>query len=354
MTLYESIVLEVEQGALPRQLRATDLLGEERRVIRQTPEGDVEFFRIGFGFFKKSHIRTQMANAAQGTGYWVRAGQTPQFKRIAEGLYEVLGLSEQEESSEPATQAETPSPVPTQANPLAAHSLEARLVNHLVQTPFQIFDRRRRTLYPVQPVTGFKARLDAYFWPSPSTGFTATEKILDGFIARAHMLAADLDRNAGAVLQLFAQICEWGGVRLPTEDAQVVVDNLRLAQRRSRRQAAAMNSAWTKLYAIFYPDDFLIHDSRVATALLGLAEQALPDADVKLLRQRYPALGRVSGRGGSRPRATRLAWRNAYTCWAAQLDANALGQAMLAALNQAGPEQYTLRHLEATLFMEGY
>ncbi|MBA1223687.1 hypothetical protein G7017_22845 [Pseudomonas fulva] len=105
MTLYESIVLEVEQGALPRQLWATDLLGEARRVIRQTPEGDVECFRIGFGFFKKSHIRTQMANEAQGTGYWVRAGQTPQFKRNTEGLYEVLGLSEQEESSEPGTQS---------------------------------------------------------------------------------------------------------------------------------------------------------------------------------------------------------------------------------------------------------
>jgi len=351
MTLYESIVLEVEQGALPRQIRATDLLGEDRRVIRQSLEGEVECYRIGFGFFKKSHIRTQMANAAQGTGYWVKSGQAPQYKRIAEGLYEVLGLTEQEET---AVQVEAPQPVATQAALQAAPSIEARLLNHLIQTPFQIFDRKRRTLHPVQPVTGFKARLDTYFWPSPATGYIATEKVLDSFIARAHLLAADLDLNAGAVLQLFAEICEWGGVRLPTEDAQVVVDNLRLAQRSSRKQAAAMNSAWTKLYAMFYPDDFLIYDSRVATALLGLAEQALTDIDVALLRQRYPALGRVAGRGGSRPRSTRMVWRNAYTCWAAQLDANALGQAMLAALNQAAPGQYRLRHLEATLFMEGY
>ncbi|AXQ49822.1 hypothetical protein DZC31_24370 [Stenotrophomonas rhizophila] len=351
MTLYESIVLEVEQGALPRQLRATDLLGEDRRVIRQTLKGEVEFYRIGFNFFRESHIRTQMANAAQGTGYWVKAGQSPQYKRIAEGLYEVLGLNEQEET---AVQAEAPEPMLAQVGLQAAPSIEARLVNHLIQTPFQIFDRKRRTLYPVQSVTGFKARLDAYFWPSPATGYSATEKVLDGFVARARLLAADLDNNAGAVLQLFAEICEWGGVRLPTEDAQVVVDSLRLAQLGSRKQVAAMNGAWTKLYAMFYPDDFLIYDSRVATALLGLAEQALTDSEIELLRQRYPALGRVAGRGGSRPRATSTSWRNAYTCWAAQLDANALGQAMLAALNQVGPEQYRLRHLEATLFMEGY
>ncbi|WP_060484216.1 hypothetical protein [Pseudomonas sp. NBRC 111123] len=351
MTLYESIVLEVEQGALPRQLRATDLLGEDRRVIRQTLEGNVECYRVGFGFFKKSHIRTQMANAAQGTGHWVKAGQAPQYKRIAEGLYEVLGLTEQEET---AVEAEAPQPVAAQANLQGAPSIEAHLMNHLIQTPFQIFDRKRRTLYPEQPVTGFKARLDTYFWPSPATGYIATEKVLDDFIARARLLAEDLDRNADAVLQLFAEICAWGGVRVPTEDAQVVVDNLRLAQRRSRRQAAAMNGAWTKLYAMFYPDDFLIYDSRVATALLELAEQALTDNDVALLRQRYPALGRVAGRGGSRPRSTSMVWRNAYTCWAAQLDANALGQAMLVALNQAGSEQYRLRHLEATLFMEGY
>lgn len=178
--------------------------------------------------------------------------------------------------------------------------------------------------------------------------------VLDGFIARARTLAADLNLHAAAVLQPFADICKWGGVRLPTQDAQVVVANLRRAKRRNRKHLAATNSAWTKLYAIFYPDDFLIHDSRVATAFIGLAEEALSQAEIALLRQRYPALGRVGGRGGSRPRATRLAWRNAYTCWAAQLDANALGQAMLAALNQPGDVSYKLRHLEAVLFMEGY
>lgn len=351
MTLHEAIILEVEQGALPPQFRATDLLGKQRRVIRHTSDGDAEFFRVGFGFFKESNIRTQMANAAQGTGHWVKAGKAPLYRRIGKGLYEILGLSEQEETLD---QSQVFEPLPTTANPHVAPSIEALLVNHLVHTPFQIFDRKRRTLYPKQPVTGFKARVDSYFWPSPATDYVTTEMVLDGFIARARTLAADLNLHAAAVLQLFADICKWGGVRLPTQDAQVVVANLRRAKRRNRKHLAATNSAWTKLYAIFYPDDFLIHDSRVATAFIGLAEDALSQAEIALLRQRYPALGRVGGRGGSRPRVTRLAWRNAYTCWAAQLDANALGQAMLAALNQPGDVSYKLRHLEAVLFMEGY
>ncbi|WP_153774945.1 hypothetical protein [Pseudomonas sp. MNR3A] len=351
MPLHDSIILEIQEGALPHPLRAKDLLTADRHVIRQTANGNAEYYRVGFNFYKKDYIRTQLANAAQNTGHWVNAGKAPQYKRIAKGLYEVLGLNEQEETLD---QAESTQPVPTQPKPHFGQSIEARLLDHLIQTPFQILDRKRRALHPAKPAFGFKARLDAYFWPNPATNFTATEKILDSFITRARSLSPDLNRDASAVLQLFTDICKWGGVRVPTQDPQVVIDNLRLAKLRNRTQIAAMNSAWTKLYAVFYPEDFLIYDSRVATAFLALAEAALSDVDITQLRQRYPALGRVAGRGGSRPRATYLAWRNAYRCWAAQLDANALGRAMLAAVDQSGPEQYTLRHLEATLFMEGY
>jgi len=351
MPLHDSILLELQQGTLPHPLRARDLLTADRRVLRQTPKGTAEYYRVGFSFFKKSHVRTQMANAAQDTGHWVNAGQAPQYKRVAKGLYEVLGLTEQEETLEQPT---SPPPTPSPANLHCAQSMEARLVTHLIQTPFQILDRKRRTLHPQQPAVGFNARLDAYFWPTPAINFIATERILDGFISRARSMAPNLDHNASAVLQLFSEICKWGGVRLPTQVPQVVINNLRRAQHRSRTQVAAMNSAWTKLYAVFYPEDFLIYDSRVATALLGLAETTLSDDEIAQLRQRYPALGKVAGRGGSRPRATCLAWRNAYRCWAAQLDANALGQAMLAALNAKSLKLYTLRHLEATLFMEGY
>lgn len=56
-----------------------------------------------------------------------------------------------------------------------------------------------------------------------------------------------------------------------------------------------------------------------------VVQGALSDSEVALLRQRYPA-------------------------WAGQLDANAMGLAMLVALNEASAEKYRLRHLKTPLF----
>ncbi|NWB95825.1 hypothetical protein HX882_08005 [Pseudomonas gingeri] len=97
---------------------------------------------------------------------------------------------------------------------------------------------------------------------------------------------------------MFASICQWGGVRLPTQDADAVVANLHRAAQRNAQQPAAMNSAWTKLYAMFYPDDFVIYDSRVATALVAIAETVLEDAELQGFKAQYPSLGvAVVGRG---------------------------------------------------------
>jgi hypothetical protein len=173
-------------------------------------------------------------------------------------------------------------------------------------------------------------------------------------MGRARDLLSNLQGGAEQVLTLFGDICAWGGVQLPTDDAQVVVDNLIRAQSQSRRTPAAMNSAWTKLYAIFYPGDFIIYDSRVATAMIAIAEQCMIDAELVTFKNSYPNLGNVAGRGGSRPRTTSTFWRNAYTSWPAQLDANELAKKVLSQLNRRLSKTYSLRQLEAVLFMEGY
>ncbi|WCD81851.1 hypothetical protein [Pseudomonas sp. TUM22785] len=346
MTLHDSIVLEIVNGRLAMELRATDLLGDERRVEVLDGEEKVERFRVGFEFFSESHITTEMANRAEDSGYWVKRGETPRYRKVARGLYRVLALEEGEEllTQEAST--------PVQSD-VAGRTAEARFADYLAQVPFQIFDRRRRALYPAQPVEGFAARLGSYFWPSPSVDYLATTKTLNAFIGRARALSVDLAGNAAAVLALFQDICDWGGVKLPTRDAAVVVHNLGEAHKHTPSSSAAMNSAWTKLYAIFYPDDFVIFDSRVATALVSIAEAVLDDAELTGFKQQYPALGTVAGRGGSRPRATRSYWKNAYTSWQAQLDANLLSKRILSALN-GEDGKYTLRELEAVLFMEGY
>lgn len=347
MALHDSIILEIQNGKLASELRSTDLLGDERKVLRRVKDADVERYRVGFDFYSESHVRTELANNAEDTGYWVKAGQPAKYKRVGEGLYRVIAIAEVEELLETS-----------EAAPLRTCSqisvLEERLACFLEQEPFQIYDKMRRNYHPQQPVIGFDARLSSYFWPNPSVGFAATDLRLQGFIGRARDLRNDLHANAVQVLALFADICAWGGVQVPTDDAQVVVDNLIRAELQSRQTPALMNSAWTKLYAIFYPDDFVIYDSRVATAMIAIAEQCMSDSDLVTFKNSYPNIGNVAGRGGSRPRTTATFWRNAYTSWPAQLDANKLAAQILSQLNRRLHKSYSLRQLEAVLFMEGY
>lgn len=350
MALHDAIALEIHAGALLPQFRAAHLKAPERKVYLSLTDAE-ERYRVGLDFFAASTISTQLANLCETTGYWVRNGQTARYRRVAEGVYELLGLDETQELTT------TPEPFAEPQVPLAFQGVspwEARFAGYLEQEPFQIYDRRRRQLYPAQAAIGLDARLSSYFWPSPGVSFMATEQVLQGFIERARLLGPNLADNADAVLTLFAAICQWGGVRLPTQDADTVVANLQRAAQRDAQQPAAMNSAWTKLYAMFYPEDFVIYDSRVATALVAIAEAVLAEDELASFKTQYPNLGVIAGRGGSRPRATRSAWRNAYLSWPAQLEANRLVAAIVHVLNARSGLTYGTRQLEAVLFMEGY
>ncbi|MGY3322104.1 MULTISPECIES: hypothetical protein [Pseudomonas] len=348
MALHDAIALEIHAGALPLKFRAADLKTPCRKVYLN-PTDTNERYRVGLDFFAANTINTQLANLCELTGYWARSGQVARYRRVAEGLYELLGMDETQELTaevEPAAEAA-----------MGCHDLspwEARFAFYLKHEPFQIYDRRRRKVYPAQAAQGLDARLSSYFWPSPGVSFVATEQVLQGFIAQARVLSLDLAGNADAVLALFASICQWGGVRLPTRDADAVVANLQRAANRNAQNPAAMNSAWTKLYAMFYPDDFVIYDSRVATALVGIAEAVFVDAELDSFKAHYPNLGLIAGRGGSRPRATRTVWRNAYMSWPAQLDANRLVASIARSLSTRSGLAYNVRQLEAVLFMEGY
>lgn len=350
MALHDAIALEIQNGALTPRFRSADLITTERRVYLSPLDAE-ERYRVGLDFYASSTINTQLANLCAPTGYWVRQGQTARYQRIASGLYELLGFDELEELL-PEVNEYAEAPIA-----LACQGLEpwaARFACYLEHEPFQIYDRRRRKIHPAQPAQGLDARLNSYFWPSPNMSFSATEQELMGFIARAKVLSLDLEAHGNEILSLFASICQWGGVRTPTQDANEVVANLRRAGSRSAQQAAAMNSAWTKLYAMFYPDDFVIYDSRVATALVTIAEAVMTDTELSEFKTLYPHLGFINGRGGSRPRASRTVWRNAYKSWPAQLDANRLVGAIVCALIERTGFEYSTRQVEAVMFMEGY
>lgn len=349
MALYDSIILEIENGELSRDLRATDLMGDVRKVFLRNAGGEDPRYRVGFDFYSESHIRTEMANNAEQTGFLVKAGCPAKYRRVAKGLYRVIALDEQEELLEQEL-----APEAVNQDEVVHDALEDHFAFYLEAQPFQIFDRRRKNLHPSQAVTGLDERLASYYWPDPKVGYVDTEHTLGGFIDRAQEYSGDLNGKSGSIIELFSDVCQWGGVRLPTDDPQIVETNLQLAAQQRKDKPAAMNSAWTKLYAIFYPDDFVIYDSRVATALISIAEDTMEESDLSSFRKSYPDLGVVAGRGGTRPRGTRLQWRNAYTSWSAQLDANKLVKKIASILNKRSGANYNLRQLEAILFMEGY
>lgn len=350
MALHDAIALEIYAGALPLRFRATDLKTTARRIYL-SPTDASERYRVGLDFFAANTISTQLANLCELTGNSTRNGQVARYRRVAEGLYELLGI---EETQEISAEVEQDCEIAPLSNCDTLMPFEARFACYLQNEPFQIYDRRRRKVYPAEAVRGLNGRLSSYFWPSLKVDFSATEMVLQGFMARAQALSVNLAVNAGAVLALFETICQWGGVRVPTQDAKEVISNLQLAAKRSAQHPAAMNSAWTKLYAMFYPDDFVIYDSRVATALVAIAEAVFNDSELVSFKAQYPNLGVINGRGGSRPRTPRTVWRNAYLSWPAQLDANRLLAAIILTLNARSGLTWNVRQLEAMLFMEGY
>ncbi|ROM33631.1 hypothetical protein BK648_22855 [Pseudomonas poae] len=348
MALHDAIALEIQAGALPLNFSAADLKTSRRRVYLSPTDAN-ERYRVGLDFFAVDTINMQLENLCENADYWVRNGQVARYRRVAGDLYELLGLDETQELT-----AEIEPNAKTYLRCNGLSPLEARFAFYLEHEPFQIYDRRRRKVHPAHPAQGLEARLSSYFWPSPEVDFAATEKRLQSFIAKAQELKHNLVGKADEVLALFTAICQWGGVRLPTQEADAVVVNLQRAADRNAQKPAAMNSAWTKLYAMFCPDDFVIHDSRVATALVAIAEAVFNDDELDSFKVQYPNLGLIAGRGGSRPRATRTIWRNAYMSWPAQLDANRLVASIVQALNARSGLTYSARQLEAVLFMEGY
>ncbi len=339
MSLYDSIALELRNGALHQPVSSSDLVSESRKVLLD----GVEKYRVGFEFYAKSHVTTEFPNWAEG-GYWVKQGNSARYLRVAKGEYLIIGLEENEESLSDDKEEN----LGIADNVCADSPPEKRVAEYLIKEEFQIYNKKRRCLYPSTPVTGLKARLDAYFWPTEKTRYAQSESVFTGFIKDAARI--DLARPGPELVQLFEKICSWGGVKLPTSDAAVIARNVFNA---SDGLEASVNSAWTKLYAVFLPDRFIIFDSRVATAIIHIAERVLTAEELVDFKIAYPHLGVIVGRGGTRPRATLTSWKNAYRKWPAQIDANALALKIMGYLEaeQAG---LSLRELEAILFMEGY
>lgn len=249
----------------------------------------------------------------------------------------------------------------------------AIIVRYIAEKPFQAYYRRR----PVGSTKhGWGERLAAYYWPAPDRDWQITCSTVARLSSQIQQAIRKLevcagDRVvAGELLHAFKEICVWGGVKLPESDSCVLAaEVLCVWQALSRGQkppsGCRLNSAWTKLYAFALPDECVIYDSRVAGAVTSILDPTMHLFSCWPKGRSSAALGTIPGRGGSRPRDLRWAWPNGYGAWASQKAANLLCGEVLEEINRQAttqgdcrklndPSPWTLREVEAVLFMEGY
>lgn len=252
----------------------------------------------------------------------------------------------------------------------------ASLVHQINEEPYQPAYRKNAI---GAPVTGWDARLRAYFWPLPAQDYARTSSAVQQLVDRARALAEAVSdgrvwsqEEGRMAVALAHDIFTWGGVpqKPDTVTPATVQQVFQAALDNDGRATARMNSGWTKVAAFatahleengeLHPQ--VIWDSRVATAIIGRLDAQLGrDAD---LSQLFGAIGTVPGQGGTRPRRFANGWRSGYGKWSAQVAGSALVREIRDILNRgdypkmplpdggAGP--WTTRGVEMVLFMDGY
>jgi hypothetical protein len=247
-----------------------------------------------------------------------------------------------------------------------------RLVQSVADAPFQAYFRRAPQ---GQPVVGWSARLNAYFWPRPENNRAETERELAGMIDRLSPLvrkrlegATWTDAEAAAAVAVTTDIFKWGGVRrsIPQISVDTVRSAIDSAIAGKQVDGALMNSAWTKLASLasasLPPErQQAIWDSRVSHSLIGRLDALGGESGVAAL---FPQLGWIPGQGGTRRQKPAYAarWKRGYRSWEAHFAAATIVREMVDYLNQhaatygtPGPDRrWSVRDVEMVLFMDGY
>jgi len=249
------------------------------------------------------------------------------------------------------------------------------LVRQIHAEPFQPAYRKRSV---GEPVSGWDARLLAYFWPGPHYGYNETRAAIQTLTEGSGKLAQALIERGGwskeeqaQAVQLAHDVFKWGGV--PQDPDTVTPASVQAvyeaALRDDANAQASMNSGWTKV-AAFATAGFeevadgrpqAIWDSRVATAVISRLERVVPDhVDIAEL---FPGVGTVPGRGGTRPREQVRQWPSGYGTWRGQVAGSRVVRDIRDILNKGGyglpqfkggPTKWTTRNVEMVLFMDGY
>lgn len=396
MAFHNEVLRAIGRGELPRRFKTAGL--KTRPAIRSG------FFKIGNGEYAANSINVIPRNHSikldgSSAGDYVKKGRKPAFYWHGDGVFELIldhshNLTDNSadniyfyfEEGEDEALFKTKSVSTTETREIF-NSTSSRAVGavagvlnpaayiseFIAETPFQGFYRRKIVRSPVR---GWGDRLESYFWPTPLEDWLKTNSLLSELGARMQSVVVDLTEFphdvdiARKLLNIFSEICVWGGVRLPeTNPKKLAEEFLRCLDFLSRAQtppkSCRLNSAWTKLYALAQPESFVIYDSRVANALTSILDPVIATISSSSGWLPYKRLGTVPGRGGTRPRKLVENWRNGYRDWDAQIAANKLCLQILNDVNQRALEKseyrkrgangiWTLREIEAVLFMEGY
>jgi len=394
MALHDEILREILSGRVPFRFKIRDL--------KRTPGKVAGRYMVGRGEYSEKAINTIPRNHSvrpdgSEPGDYVQKGKEPAFLWYGGGEFElVLDHSHYLQDVTPEDEEFDPSEGDNESLVLAHGRVVRRplpikvdrdrvlriarqepdpavvIVRYIAEQPFQ-------ANYRGQPIgslkSGWGERLLGYFWPEPDHNWLNSSKAVNGFsvqIQRAIVaLEADPRNTAAAqeVLNAFKRVCLWGGVRLPESNpfalsTEVLRCYKALSQGGEPPLNCRLNSAWTKLYAFAIPDKCVIYDSRVAAAITSILDPVIQLVSGFPDWRSYADLGTIPGRGGSRPRSLNWNWRKGYGVWASQIAANRLCNRVVTELNRqsVAPDcrkiddstLWTLREVEAVLFMEGY
>ncbi|WP_153146419.1 hypothetical protein [Dechloromonas sp. H13] len=318
------------------------------------------------------HIGTILANFSVGPGE--RRGNsvtTPNdalFIRLNRGHYS-LNCDDYEDDGDELASAllegrEFRSSKQPNANS-TARDIALKMVDYLRNRPFRYLKKGlgRSSDYwvPSIPVVGWQPRLDAYEWNGDN--WNETKSILKDFEDRLESMLASTVISADSALKIYDDIRKWGNPNGTRRNGDEIVAHLEALR---NGEITEVDSTLTKVYALARPEEYVIYDSRVAAAILTAAEYMYPmrtkdktSVDtVEVFRNEFSALGVYGGMGGTRPRGYRYKnWPVAYRVIQAQIDANRLCKEIKTILNdkkEGGRDTWTLREVEAVLFMEGY
>ena len=321
-------------------------------------------------------VREILANHSIGPGYRrgesVKRGQQILFvKHDAKATYSLLEEDDEDEWGEQGNQSYKAVETGDTLEHEEGEGIARKFVDYIREKPYRIFIGRgvRGNWYPRDgSVTGWNNRLQAYQWKGAN--WASTLERVDVFINNLCMIRNerlkvprhDLNERAETI---YNNIREWGNPRGVSRQGSFVM--ARLGKLWGDGRVTQVDSTLTKLYAFADPDNYVIYDSRVAAAIVSIAEDIFRYRTVNGRRQEtvnrvfhpsFPALGAFPGAGGTRPRASRWAgWPDSDRNVTAQYDANRLCLAMVHHLNdrkEDGRADWSLREVEAVLFMEGY